>query len=228
MTFMANRNNPIAHLVAMAALGAFCGCSTNASNQSNSDARSLTCGNPSCCVPIVIDPSRVHLYRNSDGVRVAMVLDFGGQPSDWWDINVDVVLAAGTSVSCEAGPSPPASDYKTVTILCPTVALDAMPACDSTIALELRPRSSTYPDSSRAQTLCAGADGRSIKLTVPVTCSDSCGSPSNGSSCSVLGQTCNYSAMTYGGAGGTSTVSLPCSCRWNEILNGLAWSCAVP
>ena len=194
------------------------------SDLSDVGAEDLACGNPSCCVPIAIDPSRVYVYRNADGGRVAMVLSFGTPPSSWWDMNVDLLLPSGTSVSCESSLSPPAPDSKTVTIFCPTVALDAMPACDSTVTLELRPRSSTYPDSNNAQALCAGTGGRQINLSVPVICPGTCGYVSYAGSCSVLGQTCSYSTMGWGGAGGTS-VSLSCECDWNDNLNGLAWSC---
>jgi hypothetical protein len=197
------------------------------SDLSDVGAEDLTCGKPSCCVPITIDPSRVYVYRNSDGGRVVLVLNLGTPPSSWWDMNIDLLLPSGTSVSCESGLNSPAPDSKTVTIFCPTVALDAMPACDSTITLELRPRSSTYPDSNNAQALCAGTEGRQLKLSVPVICADSCGYPSNGGSCSILGQTCNYSTMGWGGAGGMM-VTLPCSCSWNESLNRPAWSCLVP
>jgi hypothetical protein len=193
----------------------------------NVAAEDLTCGKPSCCVPIAIDPSKVYVYRTSDGVRVGMVLNFGTPPSSWWDMNVDLLLPSGT-ISCKSSLSPPAPDSKTATVFCPTVALDSMPACDSTITLELRPRSSTYSESNNTQALCTGTDDRQIELSVPVICPDSCGSPRNGSSCSVLGRTCDYTTMAYGGAGGTSTVTLPCSCGWNENLNGLAWSCPVP
>src|SRR5664279_1036185 len=55
-------------------------------------AEDFSCGKPSCCVPITIDPSRVYVYRNSDGGSVAMVLSFDTPPSSWWDMNVDVLL----------------------------------------------------------------------------------------------------------------------------------------
>jgi hypothetical protein len=197
------------------------------SNLGDVGAEDLACGKPSCCVPITIDPSRVYVYRNSDGGRVSMVVNFGTPPSSWWDMNVDLLLPSGTSVSCQSSLSPPAPDSKTVTIFCPTIALDAMPACDSTMTIELRPRSSTYSDGNNSQALCAGTGGRQITLSVPVVCPTSCGYVSNYGSCSVLGQTCDYTTIGWGGAGGT-TVSLPCSCEWNESLNELAWSCAVP
>jgi len=186
----------------------------------------LTCGTPSCCVPSTIDPGRVYVYRKSDGGHISMVLTFEAAPASFWDMDVDVVLPSGTSVACTSSLRA-ATDSKTVSLYCPAVALDALPACDSTIKLELHPRSSTYSDSSGSQALCAGTADRQITLTVPVRCPD-CGNPSNGSACSVLGQSCNYSTMAYGGNGGTPTVSLPCSCVWNDVLNGLAWSCAVP
>jgi hypothetical protein len=162
-----------------------------------------------------------------DGARMGMVLSLDALPSSWWEIDVEVLLPSGTSVACTSSPRAPA-DAKTVTLFCPTVALDALPACDSTITLELNPRSSTYPDSTGTHALCAGTGGRQIRVSVPVTCPDSCGTPSNGRSCNVLGRTCNYTMMAYGGGGGTSTASLPCSCLWNDLLNALAWSCAVP
>jgi hypothetical protein len=230
MPFIEHRHCRIAHLVAGAALIVLCRCSTDSSNAFESGAGSLTCGEPSCCAPIVVDPTRVYVYRTSDSadVRVGMVLSFAARPSSWWDMNVEVVFSSGVSVSCGSGSLFPAPDYNTVTIICPPVALDSLPACDSTITLELRPHSSTYPDSSGAQPLCVGTEGHQVKLTVPVACQDGCGYPSNGGSCNVLGETCDYSALAQGGAGGNSYVSLPCSCQWNEILNGLAWSCAVP
>jgi hypothetical protein len=187
----------------------------------------FTCGKPSCCVPIAIASSRVYVYRNSDGGRVAMVLNLGTPPSNWWEIDVDLLLPSGTSVSCSSSVRAPALDSKTVTIFCPTVSPDALPACDSTLTLELHPHSSTYPDSTGTQALCAGTEGRQVKLSVPVLCPASCGYVSYGSSCSVLGQTCSYTTMGYGGAGGTM-VSLPCNCDWSDYLNGLAWSCPVP
>lgn len=194
---------------------------------SDADTQPLSCGTPSCCVPLAFDPSRVYVDRNSDGARMGMVLSLDALPSSWWEIDVDVLLPSGTSVACTTSPRAPV-DAKTVTLFCPTVALDALPACDSTITLELNPRSSTYPDSTGTHALCAGTGGRQIKVSVPVTCPDGCGTPSNGRSCNVLGRTCNYTTMAYGGGGGTSTASLPCSCLWNDLLNALAWSCAVP
>jgi len=187
-------------------------------------AEDLTCGSPSCCVPIAIDPSRVYVYRNSDGGRLAMVLSFGTPPSSWWDVSVDLLLPSGTSVSCQNSLSPPTPDSKTVTIFCPTVALDAMPDCGSTMTLELRPHSSTYSDGNGAQALCAGTEGCQITVSVPVICPGACGYIGyGGGSCSVLGQSCYY-ATGYGGAGGTP-FSLSCYCEWNDNVSGLAWSC---
>lgn len=178
---------------------------------------------------------RADYHRPEQGVRLSQQrrrprqygCEFWYSASSWWDMNVDLLLPSGTSVSCQSSLSPPAPDSKTVTIFCPTVALDAMPACDTTMTIELRPRSSTYSDGNNSQALCAGTGGRQITLSVPVVCPTSCGYVSNYGSCSVLGQTCDYTTMGWGGAGGT-TVSLPCSCEWNESLDELAWSCAVP
>jgi hypothetical protein len=210
----------------MAALGTLCACSSGG-NPPESGAGALTCDKPSCCVPLVIRPDRVYLYRSDDSLRIGMVLDLGARPSNWWDVSVQVVLASGTSVSCELSPSPPAPEYKTVTVICPASVMDALPACDSTLTLELRPRSSTYPDNSGAPPLCTGIEGRSLKLNLPVVCPNSCTSPSNGTACSIIGQRCSYSALAMGGNGGTTTVLLPCTCAWSEILDRLAWSCVV-
>lgn len=199
----------------------------DAGSSGDADGGDLTCGSPSCCVPIAVDPSRVYLSRQSDGGHVTMVLSLVTQPASFWDIDVDVLLPSGAAVSCKWDRSGPSPYYKTVPVYCPTVPLDAIPSCDSAVTIELRPRSSTYADANTTQALCAGSQGRQLDVSVPVLCVDSCGSPSNGGSCAFLGQSCSYTALGYGGGGGTFTGSLPCSCTWNESLDRLAWSCAV-
>jgi hypothetical protein len=223
-----HRNQPVIRFVGAVTLLALGGCSSDSDGEQASTG-ALTCGKPSCCTPLVYDPSRVFVSQTSDGsgVSIGMVLELSNPPSDYWEVNVDVTLPSGKTIPCGSAISPPPS-YKHVTIGCPVTPLDSLPACGSTLALELRTRSSTYADGNGSQALCAGTDGQRLKLAVPVSCPECAGTVANFSSCSVLGQTCGSWSMSYGGGGGTSSVQLPCYCQWNDGADRLAWSCAVP
>jgi hypothetical protein len=108
-------------------------------------------------------------------------------------------------------------------VWCPAVGLDAMPSCNSTATVKLRLRSSTYPDGTASQSLCAGSYSRQISVPVHMNCDTGCGAPSNGSSCNIYGQRCSYGTSAPGGNGGLVSVSLPCSCEWNNAYSSLAW-----
>jgi hypothetical protein len=191
-------------------------------------AGDLTCGAPSCCVPITVVPDRVYLSQLDSGGRISMILTVAGGTSSWWDANVEVLLPSGSSVTCDLYRSRPSSDADHVVVYCPAVGLNIMPSCNSTATVQLRLRSSTYPDGTASESLCAGSYSRPISVPVHMNCDTSCGWPSNGSSCNVLGQTCSYNTSAPGGNGGLVSLSLPCSCRWNDVLNSPAWSCAIP
>jgi hypothetical protein len=191
-------------------------------------AGDLTCNAPSCCVPIRVVPDRVYLSQLNSHGQISMILSVAGGTSSWWDANVEVLLPSGSSVTCDWARSRPSSDSDLVIVWCPAVGLDVMPSCNSTATVQLRLRSSTYRDGSASQSLCAGSYSRQISVPVQMNCDTGCGSPSNGSFCNVFGQTCSYSTSAPGGNGGLVSVSLPCSCRWNDAYSRLAWSCAVP
>ena len=198
------------------------------SNSADLGAGDLTCGAPSCCVPITVMPDRVYLSQLNSRGQIAMILGIAGRTSSWWDANVEVLLPSGSSVTCDWARSQPSSDSDVIIVWCPDVGLDVMPSCNSTATVQLRLRSSTYPDGSTSQSVCAGSYSSQISVPVQMNCDTGCGSPGNGSSCNTFGQTCSYSATALGGNGGLVSVSLPCSCRWNDALNRLAWSCAIP
>ena len=185
--------------------------------------KTLSCTAPSCCVPVDIDPNKIVVYQLGGGIGIEIVLDVPMPSSGAWSASVDVALSWGVSITCTAASATKPSNL--VTLICPTVRLDDMPACDSALTLDLRPSTSTYADAAGTQVVCAGKQGAPVRFAATVAC-PTCpylSESSNFQPCDFPNMTCSYSAVASNGTSG----SLPCSCTPNEVYGDLRWSCAV-
>jgi hypothetical protein len=173
------------------------------------------CTAPNCCAPIALSASNVRLYHDGGAMNLALTIERldAASATSRWSPSVIVATASGETMQCDSATDlPPTARY--VKVYCSPPSSFNLLACNATVELQIRIRSSTAV-ATDAGGICDGSGlGVSLSYTVPFECPECPGAVLTGTSCD-LPMSC------------TDGWRMPCYCSFNSTTGKGTWSCAI-
>jgi|GEM_PF-3161472 len=196
--------------------GSATGGSSGATGGGGSGGTAHICDGASCCQPVTLGSNAVWATVSGKSLSITLLVTRSAGTEPYWDLQADVSVPGGQA-TCNPSREPSSTNY--LAIQCPTIVLDPAPTCDSTIALRIHLRSSTYASYGTTDATCAGAGSMEIELQQPVTCPACPASlvPPSNEPCEIPGSQCPASVL-----------AVNCPCYLDRRTGERKWSCPTP